>query len=300
MKNRGITLILFTAIISGFSIFINRFGVKGIDSTLFTFTKNLIVALLLLAIILGFSEYRNIKRLSKKQWGSLMTVGLIGGSIPFVLFFKGLQLTNGAIGSFIHKTMFVFVAILSTLFLREKLNKKVFIPAILLLAGNFLLLRITNLQYSLGALFVLIATLFWSAETIISKRLLKTIEPKVLAFGRLFFGCIFILTYMALTNRIQLISQLTLPHFSWILITVPFLLLYVITWYTGLRYTKATTATSILLLGSPITMLLSYVFLGTSLSILQSIGMLLIVIGIISMVLLLERKPQSEPTISMA
>ena len=300
MKNKGIIFILFTAVISGFSIFINKFGVKGIDSTLFTFTKNLIVAIFLLAIILGFSEFDNLKRLSKRQWSSLVLVGFVGGSIPFVLFFRGLQMTNGAVGSFIHKTMFIFVAILATLFLRERLNKKVFIPAVFLLGGNFLLLRITNFEYGLGALSVLIATLFWSLENVISKHLLKAIEPKVLAFGRLFFGSIFIIVYMALTNKLQLISQLTLAQFSWILISAPFLLLYVITWYTGLKYVKATTATSILLLGSPITALLSFVFLGVSLSVLQAVGMLLIIVGIISMVLLIEKKPHYRSVISIA
>lgn len=300
MKNKGIILVLFTALISGFSIFINKFGVKGIDSTIFTFTKNLIVALFLLAIILGFKEFNNLKKLRKKQWLSLILIGLVGGSIPFVLFFRGLQLTNGPIGSFIHKTMFIFVAILATLFLKEKLTKKIFIPAILLLAGNFLLLRLTSFELSLGALFILIATLFWSVENIISKHVLKTVEPKVLAFGRLFFGSLFILIYLAFTNKISLISTLTSVQFSWILISAPFLLMYVITWYSGLKYTKATTATSILLLGSPITALLSFMFLGAALTTLQAIGMLLIISGIVSMILLIEKKSYSKSTISIA
>lgn len=298
MKNKGWIFVFFTALISGCSIFVNKFGVKGIDSTVFTFLKNGVVALFLFAIILGFKEFHNLKKLSKKEWLQLLSIGLIGGSIPFVLFFKGLQLSNGAIGSFIHKTMFIFVAVLAIIFLKEKLSKKVMIPAVLLLAGNFLLLKLTSFELSLGALLVLIATLFWSVENIISKHVLKTVEPKVLAFGRLFFGSLFIMVYMVFTDKIALIGSITSAQFGWILISAPFLLLYVITWYTGLKEIKATTATSILLLGSPITTLLSFAFLGSALSVMQAMGILLVLTGIVAMIIL-TREDYSEPTVML-
>jgi len=293
-------LVIFTALISGSSIFINSFGVKGIDSTVFTFLKNIIVSIFLFAIILGFREIKNIKKLQGKDWVSLIIIGLIGGSIPFVLFFRGLQLTSGAGGSFIHKTMFVVVAILAIIFLKEKITKKAFIPACLLLIGSFVLLKVNSFEFNDGALLVAIATIFWAVENVISKHVLKTIEPKVLAFGRLFFGSFFVLIFMLVTKKISLVYSLNFQQFSWIAISTPFLLLYVITWYTGLKHIKVTTATSILLLGSPVTSLLSYLFLGTELSLMQALGMLLTVVGTILMILFLEKKPYSEPIISTA
>jgi drug/metabolite transporter (DMT)-like permease len=233
---------------------------------------------------------KNLKSLRREQWLSLVLIGLIGGGVPFVLFFRGLQLTNGPIGSFIHKTMFIYVAILAMLFLKEKLSKKIIIPAALLLLGNLLLLNLASFSFNSGILLIFMATLFWSVENIISKHLLKSIEPKVLAFGRLFFGSLFILTYLAATNRLTYFTQITLAQFTWILISVPFLLLYVMTWYTGLKLIKASTATAILLLGSPITTLLSFVFLNTSLSIMQAAGILMIAAGVISSIFVLEKR----------
>ena len=300
MKNQGVILILFTALISGTSIFINKFGVSNIESTIFTFLKNIIVAFFLLAIILGFKEFKNLKELNKQQWLWLIFIGFIGGSVPFVLFFKGLQISNGPIGSFIHKSMFILVALLATIFLKEQISKKLVIPAFLLLAGNFLLLKMNSFELNIGALLILIATVFWAVENVISKHVLKTIEPKVLAFGRLFFGGIFIMIYILLTSRFNMILTLTFQQISWILISVPFLLLYVITWYTGLKYVKVTTATSILLLGSPITLLLSSIFLNISVTLMQAIGILFTLIGILSIILFIEKKTYSEPTISTA
>ena len=292
--------VFFTALVSGVSIFINKFGMKGIDSTVFTFMKNIMVSLFLIAAIIGLREIKSLKTLSGKDWLSLVLIGLIGGSIPFVLFFKGLQLSSGAIGAFIHKTMFIFVGILAVFFLKERLSRKIFIPAVLLLAGNFLLLKITSFELSAGALMIFIATIFWSVENIISKKILNTIEPKVLAFGRLFFGSLFIMAYMAITGTFSSIFTLSYAQFAWIIITTPLLFLYVLTWYSGLKLINTTTATSILLLGSPITTLLSIIFLSASLTIAHAFRMLLILTGIITMVIFIEKKPYSEPTISTA
>ena len=287
---KGVIFCLFTALISGASIFINKFGVKGIDSTVFAFSKNLLVGLLLFGIILGFNEIKNLKKLSKKDWMSLVLIGLVGGSIPFVLFFKGLQMGTGAMGAFIHKTMFIFVAILAMIFLREKLSKRILIPAVLLLAGNFMLLKLSSIEFSTGAVLIFIATLFWSVENVISKKVLSRVEPKVLAFGRLFFGSLFILIYMTFTSKISLVFNLGGAQLGWIAVSSVFLLLYVITWYSGLQQIKATTATSILLLGSPITTILSLVFLGSAVSLMQSIGIMLVLVGVIAMITLSDRK----------
>src|SRR3989338_4101548 len=117
-KESALFLVLATAFISGFSIFINKFGVAGINSSIFTFGKNTAVAIFLLSIILMTGNFRKFADLKRKQWLDLAAVGLIGGSIPFLLFFRGLQLTSAAAGSFIQKMMFIFVAVTAVFFLR--------------------------------------------------------------------------------------------------------------------------------------------------------------------------------------
>tara|TARA_Y100000310_G_scaffold265358_2_gene276375 strand:- start:8137 stop:9042 length:906 start_codon:yes stop_codon:yes gene_type:complete len=294
-KKRGIILVLLTAIISGFSIFINKLGVTGINPYIFTFAKNTLVALFLFSIIILAYQYKKLKQLKLKQWFQLSLVGLLGGSIPFLLFFKGLTLTSGATGAFIHKIMFVFVAILAVTLLKEKLNKALFIAAILLLTGNLLLLKLTALTFTTGELLILIATIFWAAEFTLSKHLLKNIEPNIVAFGRMFFGSLFILAFLATTSKLSLITTITLNQFSWIIITAVFLLLYVFTWYNGLKQIKVTTATCILLLGSPITTILSSIFLQTTITFTQILGITLISAGVIITIYFLETISAAYP-----
>ena len=98
-------LIFLTAIISGFSIFINKFGVSMGNPYVFTFLKNSAVFVFLFSLILLFNEFKHFKKLKKQDWMKLITIGLVGGSIPFLLFFKGLSLITSAKGAFIHKTI---------------------------------------------------------------------------------------------------------------------------------------------------------------------------------------------------
>src|SRR3989338_10716149 len=120
IKNKnGLILVLFTAIISGFSIFINSIGVKEFDSSIFTFAKNLVVAILLLAIIIGLGNFSELRLLKRKHWLQFMGIGLIGGSVPFLLFFRGLQLAAGTTSAFLHKKIFIYITIFALLFLKE-------------------------------------------------------------------------------------------------------------------------------------------------------------------------------------
>ena len=285
---KGLLLVFLTAIISGFAIFINKFGVAGINSSIFAFSKNLVVALLLFSLLLLYKKKDELKKLSRRQWASLAAVGLIGGSVPFLLFFKGLQMTSSATGAFIHKTMFIYIAILAVIFLKEKLNKTIFVAAALLLAGNFLLLGISTFSVDTGTALILLATLFWAVENVISKHLLKNLSGNTVAFGRMFFGSLFILIFLIATGQAPLLTAITQKQLLWILLSSAILLGYVTTWYNGLKNVRVSVAASVLLLGSPITTLLSFAFAGEVLLLQEVIGILLIASGVFVAVYFIE------------
>jgi len=280
-ENKGLILVLCTALISGVSIFINKFGVKAINSSVFCGMKNLVVAVFLISLILILKEWKVLRRLQRKDWLTLFVVGLVGGSVPFLLFFKGLQMTTGAEGAFIHKTLFIFVAIFALIFLKEKLHKGFIIGALCLLAGNILLLKLIHPVFEKGDLLILLATILWATENTISKYALKTLSPRIVAFGRMFFGSLLIMVFLAVTGQIHIIGTLTVSQIGWILITSAFLFGYVTTWYTGIKYARVSQATCVLALGAPITSLLSLIFLHQALSFKEIAGMALIVLGIV-------------------
>ena len=284
MPKKGLYLVLMTAFISGLSIFINKFGVSGISPFLFTGAKNLVVGLFLLSLLLLTKEIKHLKTLNRREWLNLITIGIIGGSIPFLLFFKGLTLTSAVQASFIHKNMFLIVALLAPIFLREKLNKNFIIGGALLLLGNALLLsQAFPFSWNLGNTFILGATIFWALENIISKKILISISPNIVAWARMFFGSTVILAYLTFTGQIQLASSLNTNQWLWVGLTALFLFGYVYTWYNGLKEIKVSVATAILTLGAPITTLLS-LLTGSTLTNQQLVGILSITAGIVLLI----------------
>ena len=283
VKNKGLMLVFLTALVSGFSIFINSYGVKGFDSSIFTFSKNLVVGVLLLGIILGLGQLRHLGQLSRKQWLQLAGIGLLGGSIPFLLFFRGLQIASGATSAFIHKTLFIWVSILAVWLLKEKVTKGLLIGAALLLAGNFLFLR-PHITLSMGHALILLATLLWAAENTWSKHAVKNISGTVVAWGRMTFGAGFIFAFLLATGKAPFLLSMSATQCAWIVVTSAFLLLYVLSFYNGIGYINISTATSILVLGSPITTTLNWIFNGASVTVYEGIGMLLILGGVVSVV----------------
>ncbi|OGZ32727.1 MAG: hypothetical protein A2V69_00830 [Candidatus Portnoybacteria bacterium RBG_13_40_8] len=291
---KGILLVLLTAIISGFSIFINQFGVSVINPYVFTGLKNIVVAVMLGCLLLAMKERRLLKDLKKKQWLLLLVIGLIGGSIPFLLFFKGLFLTTAAQGSFIHKTMFIYVMVFATLFFKERINKKLLFGGLFLLLGNAFLLKFIPHSLSQGDLLILLATLFWAVENIISKHVLKELPPRIVAWGRMFFGSAFILIFLVITGQVGLIININSNQIIWVLVTSVLLFGYVMTWYSGLKHMPVSLATTILLLGAPITTLLTFISTGI-ISRIEILGAGLILVGVILILKLIYKiKPQEK------
>lgn len=272
-KNKGIFLILATAFISGFAVFINKFGVSAVNPYLFAGLKNSLVAFLLVGWLLMMKDWRILVKLSKRQWFLLLGVGFLGGFVPFILFFKGLSMVSAAQAGFIHKTMFIFVFILAGIFLKEKIRRRYLISGLLLLVANLFLLNFLPLYFNLGSLLILGATFLWATENVISKYLLGEIPSRIVIWARMFLGSIFIFSFLFFTGQAGLIKGLTLEQLGWTIITSVILFGYLATWYTGLKYVKVSLAAVILLFAGPITSLLSLIFSNQAFVLGQWIGL---------------------------
>lgn len=276
-KHTGLLLVFIAACVSGFSVFINSFAVKGFDSSVFTFSKNLVVAVLLFSIVLGFGLFKEIKELTRDQWMRLAIIGLVGGSIPFLLFFKGLAMADGSAASFIHKLLFIFVTVFSVILLREKINKLFVAGAILLITGTAVFI-VPKMSFSIGLLLILLATMMWALENVLAKKMTRTISGTTVAFGRMFFGSLFIFLFLLLTGKAPLTVTMGAAQYGWIAITSIFLFGYVLAYYNGIRRISVIQASCVLTLGAPMTALLSFLW-GSTVPVHQWIGMLIIAAG---------------------
>lgn len=289
-RNKGLLLVFSTAIISGVSIFINKFGVSGFDPFVFTSLKNLLVALFLTSGILLVSKFKELKDLSRNDWLKLFGIGVVGGSLPFLLFFAGLKMASAPVAAFIHKTLFIWVGLLAFIFLKEKLSRTQLVGAFILLVGLALFSGFSISSIGLGEIMVFAATLLWACEITLSKHMMSKVSANLVVWSRMFFGSIILLTFLAVTGRISVIPTLSTTHWGWILLTSLFLLGYVATFYNGLAFIKASEATAVLLVGSLITSALAWGYSGSAMPVIKLLGAATMVIGLSLLVFQLKIK----------
>jgi drug/metabolite transporter (DMT)-like permease len=295
---RGVMLALATAAISGLSVYINAFGVKLVpDAAVYTTAKNGVAALILVGLALALGARAEVPGLRRRQRAGLVAVALIGGSIPFVLFFSGLALATAPTAAFIHKTLFVWVALLAVPLLGERLGLIPVAALGVLLVGQVLMTPPTGVGWGPGETMIAAATLLWSVEVIVAKRLLVDVSAPLLAASRMGLGALFLVGYLALSGRLAGLAALPSEALIWILATGVLLAGYVSTWYGALRLAPATTVTSILVLAAVGTGVLSALTTGAAPDPRVVVGYLLVVAAVALIIVNATRlqRPDARP-----
>jgi drug/metabolite transporter (DMT)-like permease len=261
----GIALAFGVAIISGVSVFINGYAVKQVpDAAVYTTLKNGVAALLLIGIACLAVRRSEVRALDRRAWTGMTVIGVIGGSVPFILFFSGLAIASAPTAAFIHKTLFVWVVVLAVPFLGERLGWFPIAALGVLLAGQFLAAPPTGVTWGTGETMILAATLLWAVEVVIARRLLtRDVPSPILGAARLGIGFVVLVGYLVVTGRMPTLLGLTATQWAWGLGTGALLAAYTATWLAALRRADASVVASVLVIGAPITAAVSTVVNGT-------------------------------------
>jgi drug/metabolite transporter (DMT)-like permease len=297
----GIALAACTAVVSGVSIFVNSYAVKQIaDAALFTTLKNGVAAAVLLAVALTIVRRADLRRVERRDWLGVGAVGVVGGGVAFLLFFTGLALASAPSAAFIHKTLFVWVALLAVPFLGERLGLVQIGALVALLAAQLLIAPPAGVKWGVGETMIALATLLWAVETVVAKRLLVRVPVGVLAVGRLAVGLIVLAGYLALTGRLSQLGGLTAVQWIWAIGTGVLLAGYVASWFSALSRAPATVVTAVLVIGAPITAVLAGMAGGVvpTSGQLAGYGVLLLAVGAMLVVPAWRGRSAREPALA--
>ena len=280
---KGVRLSLITALFSGLAVFFNRLVVKSVgDPLVFTTLKNLGVAVVIGGILGRKSLKKEIAwgKLKKKDWWRLIIIGVIGGSLPFYLFFKGLMLASSAQAALIHKTLVFWVGLWAVGVLKEKVNLKQLMALVLILGSNFVIGGLGEWSWGIGETMILAATILWGVENVIAKMVLKNVQVEVVVGARMILGSMLLLGATLISGKMGLIKSLSLGQWGLTLATVGLLTGYVMNWYQALKAAPVTLVATVLALGSVITNILSSVFVTHNLTVSLLYQFVLLVAGI--------------------
>jgi drug/metabolite transporter (DMT)-like permease len=293
----GVGLAFVTSLISGVAVYTNGHAVRRFDGSAgFTTAKNIVAAAalgVLLAVVTG--------RHSRGGWTpprtrgtrlGLVAVGVVGGSVPFLLFFEGLSRAASTDAAFIHKTLVVWVAVLAVLVLRERLGWPHLAAMAALVAGQALLTDdLAGLGLGSGEALVLAATLMWSVEVVIAKRLLGSLSALTVGVSRMALGAVVLVGWLAVTGQLGDLLAYSASQWAWVLLTGLLLTGYVATWYAALARAQAVDVTAVLVFGSVVTAALAGLLDGVALRP-DLPGLVLVAAGVAVVAL----RPRARPT----
>ena len=296
----GLLLAGATAIISGVAVFVNATAVKAVpDAAVFTTLKNLVAVGILAVLAAAVVRPADVRGISRPDRLSLVVIGLLGGGVAFLLFFTGLAMASAPSAAFIHKTMFVWVALMAGPFLGERLGLAPVLALGALLAGQILILPPMGITWGTGETLIAIATVIWAVEVVLAKRVLGRVRSPIVGIARLGIGLLVLFGFLLATGRIVGVTALETAGWMWVLITGGLLAGYVGTWMAALRRAPATEVTSILVLGALVTAALTTVSRGTVPELTTGSGYLLALLGVAAL-LVTRRTREATPAVALA
>ncbi len=286
----GIGIAAVTAVISGFAVFMNGYGVRawkeaGVSTASYTTMKNLVAAVLLGTILVLATRTKRRSGFTRPQrpahWFGLAAVAFIGGAVPFLLFFEGLSRATSGQAALLHKTLVIWVALLAVPLLREHLGFGHLAAIGLLIAGQIALAGgITDLGWGVGEAMILAATLMWSVEYIIAKRLLADLSPLTVGATRMGAGVAILLGYGIVTGGFAALGSIGATEVLWVLATGTVLTAFVATWYAALSRAQAVDVAAVLVFGGVITAFLQNGFADEALP--STLGLVLMTLGAVA------------------
>jgi len=182
-------LLLSTALMWGTNILVFKYSITDLSPWVFNALR-LIFATLTLGL-LAFLEAQFWPSRSQRgtvgRW-QFFCFAMFNGLLYLVTFVKGISLTTAGNTALILASMPMWTAVLSYIFLRERLPRITWLGLFVTLVGTVIVTTQGSgevnfsSQFFLGNLLILTAAICWAGGTVISRPILQSITPLRLAF----------------------------------------------------------------------------------------------------------------------
>jgi transporter family protein len=130
---------LLSAFFAALTAIFAKFGIKGVDTDLATAIRTVVILLIAWAIVIFRGSETSIGSLTKGNWTFLALSGCATG-LSWICYFKALQLGKVSQVAPIDKLSVALAIILAVVFLKESLNVKQIIGAVMIIGGSIVLI----------------------------------------------------------------------------------------------------------------------------------------------------------------
>jgi drug/metabolite transporter (DMT)-like permease len=246
----------------------------------------------------GRAEYQ---RLSRRNWGWMVALALTGGSLPFALFYSGLQQTTAATGALVNHFQFVLVALFAGAFLKERIRPTMWAGLAVLLLGTLLGTNLNALEWNTGAWLVAASTVLFAIDFVIAKHLLRGLATLTVLTARMTLGTAMLLVYVILGGHLGSVGQLGPTQWQFVAVTGVLLLLFTTTTFTAIRHASVAAVLAIGTAAPIITALLQLAGSGTvQLSPVDSLGLLVVLAAVAAIIAIGVRQERTAAELEVA
>lgn len=240
----------------------------------------------LASVVLFPFFYRGPDRRERLPWGTLALLGLTGAFMFFALQNWGLSYTSVSAGSLIHGGAPVLIALLSAVFLREKINALRALGIFLAIAGVAgIVLLGGDIQGgsrpTLGNLLMLGSALSWAVYTVLNKKFSLTISPVTATLATFIYGMVFLLPFAAVemhgfSLNLSWLTAANVLYLGVVASAIPIFL-----WNYGLKYYDASQAGLFINLVPVVSVLSAVAFMGERVIGGQLLAGVVVILGVV-------------------
>ena len=251
-----------------------------------------LLPLILMSIIFGKEEIKNIKKLQKNDLFFFFCVALFGGCLGTLSIVKALFLVNFkhlTVVTLLQKLQPIFAIILARVLLKEKLKKAYLFWGFLALLGGYLLTFEFHLPENVSgdnllpaSFYSLLAAFSFGSATVFGKRILKSASFRTALYLRYLMTTCIMFVIVAFTSGFGDFSTATAGN--WLIFVIIALTTgsgAILLYYFGLRYITAKVATMCELCFPISSVIFDYLINGNVLSPVQVASAALMILSII-------------------
>lgn len=268
------------------------------------------IILALVSIPILWRAVPQLRRLTLKGWLSLIFIGVGASALATVAFTQSFVYGNPTISILLQKVQPIIAILLAHLLLREHIRRTgqfwfftivAFIGAYILSFEDLTPFRGIGDAHTLAIVYALVAAALWGSATVFGRYVLRTIEPTQTTALRFLIALPALVVLVFLQGHGGQVGDVTVPNLGNLLFMalIPgFLAMFI--YYRGLKRAKASIATVAELAFPLAATIINWILLDYTLTLIQIMGGLILVLAIFQMNRLNAREQQSEVPVNEA
>ena len=278
----GMIFVFIQLVTAGLQPVFTKFIVGTVNPLFAASIASLIGCMIPLILLIKYGKLKII--VDRKNIKEILLIGFFGTTVTYFLFFTGAQLTSGINTAILMQAEPIYSLFLGYFILKEKITSKQILTTLLVVAGVVIVIFSGTFSLNLGDVLILLTPLFYQISHVIAKKTIKRIGTFAVQAGRYLFAGLTLFIFSSIFGMNQFILLAEPMNLTAILLLgIGVAGIGSLAWYEAIRRINLSKATAMISPYSILSIILAWFILKEFPSIYQITGLILVLIGIITL-----------------